>query len=61
MHGAWLPWLAANADVLGFDSPLTAQRLMKAADKYVVNDAFGEAKANSALTPSMTTRRQIGS
>jgi len=28
-HGAWLPWLEANADVLGFQSPSTAQRLMK--------------------------------
>src|SRR5262249_14340165 len=27
-HGEWLPWLEANADVLGFDTPRTAQRLM---------------------------------
>src|SRR5262249_11163642 len=27
-HGAWLPWLEANADALGFDTPRTAQRLI---------------------------------
>ena len=27
-HGQWLPWLVANADELGFDTPRTAQRLM---------------------------------
>ena len=27
-HGNWLPWLEANADVLGFDNPRTPQRLM---------------------------------
>jgi phage N-6-adenine-methyltransferase len=30
-HGEWLPWLADNADALGFDAPSTAGRLMKAA------------------------------
>jgi len=31
-HGAWLPWLKANADVLGFESRVTSARLMKAAN-----------------------------
>jgi hypothetical protein len=35
-HGAWLPWLRTNADVLGFKHRTTASRLMKAA---AVNDA----------------------
>jgi hypothetical protein len=30
-HGEWLPWLRANADVLGIDTPRTAQRIMLAA------------------------------
>ena len=30
-HGEWLPWLEANAGVLGFAEARTAQRLMKAA------------------------------
>ena len=30
-HGVWLPWLQENAGVLGFDSRLTASRLIKAA------------------------------
>lgn len=32
-HGGWLPWLATNADALGFDSDRTAQRLMKLAEE----------------------------
>jgi hypothetical protein len=35
-HGEWVPWLRANADVLGFEHRTTASRLMKAA---AVNDA----------------------
>jgi hypothetical protein len=31
-HGAWLPWLEANADVLGFTTPRTAQMLIKSAE-----------------------------
>jgi hypothetical protein len=27
-HGSWLPWLADNADVLGFTTRQTASRLM---------------------------------
>lgn len=38
-HGQWLPWLAANAEVLGFDDRKTASRLM--------------ASANGALTPHL--------
>jgi len=30
-HGEWLPWLADNTDVLGFDTPQTGGKLMKAA------------------------------
>jgi N6-adenosine-specific RNA methylase IME4 len=30
-HGAWYPWLTANADVLGFKDPSIASRLMRAA------------------------------
>ena len=36
-HGAWLRWLRANADMLGFKHPTTASRLMKAA---AANDAL---------------------
>jgi hypothetical protein len=32
-HGQWLPWLEANADTLGFNSPRTAQLLMRGAEK----------------------------
>ena len=35
-HGEWVPWLRANADVLGFKHRTTASRLMKAA---AANDA----------------------
>jgi hypothetical protein len=35
-HGEWVPWLRANADLLGFKHRTTASRLMKAA---AVNDA----------------------
>src|SRR5262249_48237466 len=44
-HGAWLPWLKQNADVLGFDDERKAQRLMNAASKYDVDDVFDESKA----------------
>ena len=36
------PWLAAHADDLRFETPLTAQRLMLLARKYVAGDAFDE-------------------
>lgn len=38
------PWLAENADVLGFGED-TAQRLMRVATKYRVNAVFDEADA----------------
>lgn len=44
-HGAWLPWLAANAGALGFDSRVTAARLIRAAEKCVVNDTFEPSQA----------------
>src|SRR5262249_21331325 len=44
-YGKWLPWLKANADVLGFDTPRTAQRLISFSSKHDVNVAFGENEA----------------
>jgi phage N-6-adenine-methyltransferase len=44
-HGEWLPWLEANADVLGFENPRTSQHLMKLASKYDVDVVFDEAEA----------------
>jgi hypothetical protein len=41
-HGHWLPWLTANANVLGGLTPRTAQLLMKAAAKYEVNFVFDD-------------------
>jgi hypothetical protein len=38
-------WLAANAAELGFDTPRTAQMLIKKATKYEVNFAFDEPEA----------------
>jgi phage N-6-adenine-methyltransferase len=32
-HGLWLPWLEMNATALGFDSPRTAQLLVRGAEK----------------------------
>jgi len=37
-HGEWLPWLRANADVLGFDSDSTARRLMALANRALTHD-----------------------
>ena len=44
-HGEWLPWLRANADVLGFQTRQTAHKLMAAARKCRVNATFDEKKA----------------
>jgi hypothetical protein len=44
-HGEWLPWLAVNAEVLGFDTPRTAQRLMAVAGKCDASAAFDECAA----------------
>ena len=43
-HGNWLPWLATNVDALGFEE-WTAQRLMRAATKYVASHGFNEDQA----------------
>lgn len=44
-HGDWLPWLAENADTLGFDTDRTAQRLIKIAAKFDASAGFGETEA----------------
>jgi hypothetical protein len=44
-YGKWSPWLAANADVLGFKDRRTASRLMKAAAKWGASVPFEEAAA----------------
>jgi phage N-6-adenine-methyltransferase len=44
-HGNWLPWLKANADVLGFDTRMTASRFMRVADKCNASVTFGEDEA----------------
>jgi DNA N-6-adenine-methyltransferase (Dam)/Protein of unknown function (DUF3102) len=44
-HGDFLPWLEANADVLGFDTPRTAQKLIEASIKYDAGVAFTDQKA----------------
>lgn len=44
-RGEWLPWLEANADVLDFDTPRTAQRLMDVATEYDAGVAFDDQKA----------------
>jgi ParB family chromosome partitioning protein len=41
-HGNWLPWLEANADVLGMNIESTPQRLMKAAAKFSASAEYGE-------------------
>ena len=43
----WLPWLQANAEVLGFgEAPeRQAQRLLRGAEKYDAGVVFGEAEA----------------
>jgi hypothetical protein len=40
-----LPWLEANADVLGFESRFTAAKLIRAAKKCAVDGTFDEAGA----------------
>jgi N6-adenosine-specific RNA methylase IME4 len=44
-HGQWLPWLAANADVLGFDNRRTASRLMALAANGALASHLDEATA----------------
>jgi N6-adenosine-specific RNA methylase IME4 len=43
-HGQWLPWLAKNAEVLGFGARRTATKLMQGT-KWAVNGPFDEAQA----------------
>jgi hypothetical protein len=44
-HGEWLPWLRDNADVLRFDTPRTAQMLMKLAANTKLPSHLDEAGA----------------
>jgi phage N-6-adenine-methyltransferase len=44
-HGNWLPWLEANAEVLGFDDDSTARRLMKAGANRALAHDFNEDQA----------------
>jgi hypothetical protein len=46
-HGLWLPWLERNAEVLGFETPRTAERLMKAAAKCDASVEFDHTKATT--------------
>jgi phage N-6-adenine-methyltransferase len=61
-HGEWLPWLADNADALGFDTPRTAQRLINLAGKYDASVVFddGEAQRLSRLAWGHNTRGTEG-
>jgi hypothetical protein len=44
-YGTWLPWLAANADVLGFETRRTAAMLMKAASNGKLTSHLDDATA----------------
>jgi N6-adenosine-specific RNA methylase IME4 len=44
-HGQWLPWLAANADVLGFESRFTSAKLMRLAENVPLTAHLDEAGA----------------
>lgn len=45
-HGEWLPWLAHNAEILDFETPRTAQRLLQLGiSKCDVNVAFTDEEA----------------
>jgi hypothetical protein len=46
-RGEWLPWLQANAEMLGFGVS-AANKLMKAASKFVAGYEFDEATALQA-------------
>lgn len=63
LHGEWLPWLAANATDLAFDTPRTAQRLMDLARKYDASVAFEEGAATQicrAVWGHDTSPRTLG-
>lgn len=58
-RGQWLPWLLENADILKFETPRTAQRLMNAANKCDASVAFDgatAAKFNRAIWHSSVNR-----
>lgn len=44
-RGRWLPWLQEHAAVLGFETPRTAQLLIKSAIQYEVDFVFDETTA----------------
>ena len=44
-YGNWLPWLRDNADAIGFDTPRTAQMLMKLAANAKLASHLDEAEA----------------
>jgi hypothetical protein len=44
-HGQWLPWLKANAEVLGFKADRTARLLMRAAANRKLASDLNEATA----------------
>jgi phage N-6-adenine-methyltransferase len=46
-HGEWLPWLKANAEVLGFEGRSTASRLMKLAANGALAHHLDESTASS--------------
>jgi N6-adenosine-specific RNA methylase IME4 len=46
-HGEWLPWLKANAEVLGFNTPRIAQRLMETAANTTLASHLDEATATA--------------
>jgi hypothetical protein len=43
-RGTWLPWLRDNADVLGFENPSTAGRLIKAAQNATIGKSCAGAQ-----------------
>ena len=45
LPGKWNEWLLENKEVLGFETPRTAQRLMRAASKCDASVVFGNNKA----------------
>ena len=50
-HGEWMPWLADNADVLGFESRSTASRLVQLAiSKCSVNAPFANEEASAIIS-----------
>jgi phage N-6-adenine-methyltransferase len=48
-HGDWLAWLKGNSEVLGFDTPRTAQRLMQLGANTTLTSLLTETTATKAL------------